>query len=117
MTQTWALQVGNLPPNGGSGWRRTFRGGSGSDERRDRLARLGDDDGRRQGDVAESGPRARIGVDVDGYIWAVILGGTVAYRIHPETFEIAEYNGLNQPYTYSDMAGGQINNVTCNPQG
>jgi hypothetical protein len=57
-----------------------------------------------------------IGVDVDGYIWAVILGGTVAYRIHPETYELAEYNGLNSPYTYSDMAGGQINNVTCNPQ-
>jgi hypothetical protein len=46
----------------------------------------------------------------------VILGGTQAFRIHPETFEIATYDGLNQPYTYSDMAGGQINNVTCNPQ-
>jgi hypothetical protein len=54
-----------------------------------------------------------IGVDVDGYIWAVPLGGTVAYRIHPDTFEIATYDGLNSPYTYSDMAGGQINNVVC----
>ena len=45
--------------------------------------------------------------------WAVPLGGTTAYRIHPETFEIATYDGLNSPYTYSDMAGGQINNVVC----
>jgi hypothetical protein len=26
--------------------------------------------------------------------------------------------GLNAPYTYSDMSGGQLNNVTCNePEG
>ena len=58
-----------------------------------------------------------IGVDVDGYIWAVMLGGNTAYRIHPDTYEIASYDGLNAPYTYSDMGGGQINNVICNPQG
>ncbi|MCA9716944.1 MAG: hypothetical protein KC468_19885, partial [Myxococcales bacterium] len=56
-----------------------------------------------------------IGVDVDGYIWAVYLGGTTAHRIDPDTYEISTYTGLNSPYTYSDMAGGQINNVVCNP--
>ena len=56
-----------------------------------------------------------VGVDVDGYIWAVRLGGTTAHRIDPETYEIATYDGLNSPYTYSDMAGGQLNTVTCNP--
>jgi hypothetical protein len=34
----------------------------------------------------------------------------------PDTFENAEYNRHDQPCTYSDLAGGQINNVTCNPQ-
>ena len=47
------------------------------------------------------------------YIWSVPLDGQVAHRIHPETYEISTYTGLNSPYTYSDMAGGQINNVVC----
>ncbi|WAS96804.1 hypothetical protein [Nannocystis punicea] len=118
VTQTWATQIGDLQPNGGSGvvqdlkgriWHAT-QGGIGWVDPETMMV---------GGKVTLPNPGlARgIGVDVDGYIWAVILGGTVAYRIHPDTFEIAEYNGLNQPYTYSDMAGGQINNVTCNPQG
>jgi streptogramin lyase len=56
-----------------------------------------------------------IGVDVDGYIWAVPLGGTKAYKIHPDTYEYESIDGLVSPYTYSDMAGGQLINVTCNP--
>jgi streptogramin lyase len=56
-----------------------------------------------------------IGVDIDGFIWAVPLGGTTAHRIDPNTYAVETYAGLNAPYTYSDFAGGQINNVTCNP--
>ncbi|RMG95620.1 MAG: hypothetical protein D6705_13245 [Deltaproteobacteria bacterium] len=67
--------------------------------------------------LPEGGLYRGVGVDVDGYIWAVLLGGTTAHRIHPETYEVATYDGLNAPYTYSDFAGGQINNVTCNPAG
>ena len=56
-----------------------------------------------------------VGVDVDGYIWAVPLGGTTAWKIDPDTYDTEFYDGLNSPYTYSDFAGGQITNVTCNP--
>jgi hypothetical protein len=56
-----------------------------------------------------------IGVDVDGFIWAVPLGGTRAYKIDPDTYEIDWVDGLLSPYTYSDMGGGQLSNVTCNP--
>jgi hypothetical protein len=117
VTKTWAAQIGDLQPNGGSGvavdlkgrvWHATDGG----------IGWLDSETMMVGGKVPLPNPGlARgIGVDVDGYIWAVILGGTQAFRIHPDSFEIATYDGLNQPYTYSDMAGGQINNVTCNPQ-
>jgi len=114
VTKQWALQIGDLQPNGGSGvaqdlkgriWHAT-NGGIGWLDAETMVV---------GGKVIlpNQGLARGIGVDVDGYIWAVILGGTVAYRIHPDTFEIASYDGLNMPYTYSDMAGGQINNVIC----
>jgi hypothetical protein len=58
-----------------------------------------------------------VSVDVDGYIWVVHGNGTRAYRIDPDDFSTVFYEGLNNPYTYSDMTGGQIANVTCNPEG
>jgi hypothetical protein len=68
--------------------------------------------------LPESGLARGISVDIDGYIWAVILGGTKAYKIDPDTYAIEEVGGLNGPYTYSDMTGGQLSNVTCNrPEG
>jgi hypothetical protein len=114
VAKTWAAQIGDLQPNGGSGvavdlqgrvWHATQGG----------LGWLDSDTMVVGGKVMlPTQNLARgIGVDVDGYIWAVPLGGTQAYRIHPDTFEIATYDGLNSPYTYSDMAGGQINNVVC----
>ncbi len=114
VTKQWATQIGDLPPNGGSGvavdlkgrvWHATSGG----------IGWLDSETMVVGGKVTLPNPGlARgIGVDIDGYIWAVPLGSTVAYRIHPETFEIATYDGLNQPYTYSDMAGGQITNVIC----
>ncbi len=118
LTKIWDVQIGDLQPNGGSGvavdlkgrvWHATNGGVGWLDS--DTMVVGG------KVNLPEQGLARGIGVDVDGYIWAVMLGGTTAYRIHPETFEIATYDGLNQPYTYSDMAGGQINNVTCNPQG
>lgn len=116
MTMQWVNQIGDQPGVGGSGvvqdlkgriWKSTT-GGVGWVDAETMLV----------GDTVilpAQGNARGVGVDVDGYIWAVILGGTTAHRIHPDTYEIATYDGLNQPYTYSDMAGGQINNVTCNP--
>lgn len=114
VTKQWANQIGDLQPNGGSGvaidfkgrvWHATDGG----------LGWLDSETMVVGGKVLipNNGFSRGIGVDVDGYIWSVPLGGTVAHRIHPDTFEIATYTGLNQPYTYSDMAGGQINNVVC----
>ena len=56
-----------------------------------------------------------VSVDVDGCIWAIRQGDPNAYRIHPTTYAIHSYTGLDGPYTYSDMTGGQITNVNCNP--
>lgn len=58
-----------------------------------------------------------ISVDVDGFIWAIPLGGSVAIKIDPDTYAIDMVGGLNAPYTYSDMSGGQLSNVNCNPAG
>lgn len=114
VTKQWAAQIGDLQPNGGSGvaidlkgrvWHAT-QGGIGWLDSETMV--VGGKVNLPNQNLARG-----IGVDVDGYIWAVPLGSTVAYRIHPETFQIATYDGLNSPYTYSDMAGGQINNVVC----
>ncbi|HEY8375286.1 MAG TPA: hypothetical protein VIK91_02305, partial [Nannocystis sp.] len=117
VTKTWATQIGDLPTNGGSGvavdlqgrvWHATPGGIGWLDSE---TMMVGG-----KVNLPVAGLYRGIGVDIDGYIWAVLLGGNVAYRIHPDDFSLAEYSGLNSPYTYSDMAGGQINNVTCNPQ-
>ena len=47
----------------------------------------------------------------------VAVGSDKAYRVDPDDFSYESYDGLNFPYTYSDMTGGQINNVNCNPEG
>ncbi len=114
-TKQWANIIGSLPGSGGSGVAQDLQG-------RIWSATSGgvgwvDMETMEVGDTVLLPDQANyrgIGVDIDGYIWAVPLGGTRAYRIHPETYEFDFYEGLNSPYTYSDMSGGQINNVTCN---
>jgi DNA-binding beta-propeller fold protein YncE len=56
-----------------------------------------------------------VSVDIDGYIWAVAQDDTHAYKIDPDTYDYEFYDGLDGPYTYSDMTGGAVYNVTCNP--
>ena len=56
-----------------------------------------------------------VSVDIDGYIWAVRQDEPTAYKIDPDTYAIETYDGLSNPYTYSDMTGGALTNVTCNP--
>lgn len=56
-----------------------------------------------------------VSVDMDGYIWAIRQDDPSAYKIDPDDYTIETYTGLDGPYTYSDMAGGALANVTCNP--
>ncbi len=56
-----------------------------------------------------------VSVDIDGFIWAIRQGDSRAFKIDPVTYELDWYDGLDQPYTYSDMTGGAIQNITCNP--
>jgi streptogramin lyase len=119
-TQTWQQPIGNLPGSGGSGvaqdlqgriWKATT-GGVGWVDMETMM--VGDTVLLPEGNVIYRG----IAVDVDGFIWAIALGGTTAHKIDPDTYAITTFDGLSSPYTYSDMAGGQLSNVTCNePQG
>jgi len=62
-----------------------------------------------------SGQAKGVSADIDGYVWVTFQGDTNAYRIDPDTYAFETVTGLNDPYTYSDMTGGQISNVNCNP--
>jgi hypothetical protein len=116
VTGTTAYKMGNLPGSGGSGvaqdqqgriWTATT-GGVGWIDMETMV--VGD-----TVPLPEGGLYRGIAVDFDGYIWAVLLGGTTAHKIDPDTYAVQTFNGLNSPYTYSDMAGGQLTSVTCNP--
>jgi DNA-binding beta-propeller fold protein YncE len=56
-----------------------------------------------------------VSVDLDGYVWAVAQGDSRAFKVDPDTYTYEIYDGLDGPYTYSDMTGGAVFNVTCNP--
>ncbi len=56
-----------------------------------------------------------VSVDIDGYVWAVAQNDTRAFKIDPDDYSFETYDGLDGPYTYSDMTGGAVFNVTCNP--
>ena len=116
MAQSWQTANPNLPGAGGAGiaedlqgrmWTATQNGVGWVD--RDNLT-LGD-----TVPLPINGLYRGISVDIDGYIWAVRLGGQEAFRIDPDDYSIEMVGGLNAPYTYSDMSGGQLANVTCNP--
>ncbi len=115
-SQTWSSPIGDIPGAGGSGvaedlqgriWSAT-QGGVGWVDMETMVV----------GDIIPlpgNNLYRGISVDIDGFIWAIQLGGTSAYKIDPETYEYEFYDGLNSPYTYSDMTGGQLNKVTCIP--
>lgn len=58
-----------------------------------------------------------ISVDVDGYIWAVPDSQNRAYRVDPIDLSYQMIGGLVGAYTYSDMTGGALKSVACNPPG
>ena len=66
-------------------------------------------------DLPGEGQVKGVSADIDGYIWAIRQGDPTAYKIDPDTYAIETFTGLDGPYTYSDMAGGSLSNVTCNP--
>ena len=114
-TLQWDSKIGNLPGSGGSGiaqdqqgrmWTATSGGVGWIDME---TMEVGDTVPLPAGNLIYRG----IGVDVDGFIWAIPLGNTQAFRIDPDTYQVESIGGLISPYTYSDMAGGQLNAVAC----
>jgi streptogramin lyase len=57
-----------------------------------------------------------VSIDFYGYVWLVDMTQS-AWRIDPETLLYEVYTGLDMPYTYSDMTGWGLSNVTPPPQG
>ncbi len=56
-----------------------------------------------------------ISVDVDGFIWAIPDNADRAYRVDPTDLSYQKIGGLVGAYTYSDMTGGALKSVACNP--
>ncbi|MEM6990102.1 MAG: hypothetical protein AAF721_06385 [Myxococcota bacterium] len=51
-----------------------------------------------------------VSIDFQGYVWGVSMN-TSAYRVDPLTGDFETVNGLNYPYTYSDMTGFALANA------
>jgi len=66
-------------------------------------------------DVAQPGDDLiwGVAVDFDGKVWGVPRNGTRAYKVDPDTgtTELV-FQGLVSAYTYSDMTGFALFNVT-----
>lgn len=66
--------------------------------------------------LATSSQGKGVSVDGKGFVWRA--GGNIASRIDPDDGTETNYNGLNGAYTYSDMTGFGVANVTgCKPVG
>ena len=59
-----------------------------------------------------------VSIDVEGYVWVVDQTLQAAFKVDPDTFAIeALVDGLEDPYTYSDMTGFGLNLVVNPPAG
>jgi hypothetical protein len=61
--------------------------------------------------IAIAGCSTPVGVSIDaeGFVWVVDQGASRAFKIDPDTYQIAaQVQGLVSPYTYSDMTGAGI---------
>ncbi|MBL8943539.1 MAG: hypothetical protein JNK45_10340, partial [Myxococcales bacterium] len=56
-----------------------------------------------------------VSIDFFGYVW-VVDQGTSAFRVDKDSHNFDTFTGLTSPYTYSDMTGWGLKNVT-NPEG
>ncbi len=67
--------------------------------------------------VPTTGQSKGVAIDFFGYVWVVSDAGNRAVRLDPDTLEILTYDGLDQPYSYSDMTGWGLQNAAVVPQG
>jgi hypothetical protein len=57
-----------------------------------------------------------VAVDGDGFLW--LVSDSAAHRFDPnDGYAVETYNGLTEPYTYSDMTGWALHNTSCPPEG
>lgn len=59
-----------------------------------------------------SGPIG-IGVDSEGYVWATCQGSNNTIKIDPSAKVVGVYKVGSGPYTYSDMTGFNLQNITA----
>ena len=53
-----------------------------------------------------------VAVDFEGYVWTVSQEEGATYKFDPETHTMETVEIGLEPYTYSDMTGVQLENVT-----
>ena len=53
-----------------------------------------------------------VAIDFEGYVWAVSQGGNAAYKFNPDDNTLTTVPIGLRPYTYSDMTGVQLRQVT-----
>lgn len=58
-----------------------------------------------------------VSIDVEGMVWVVDRGASLAYKVDPTTYDVTTVTGLVRPYTYSDMTGAGLNLVVNPPVG
>jgi hypothetical protein len=58
-----------------------------------------------------------VSIDVDGMVWVVDRGASVAYKVDPGDLSAVTVQGLVSPYTYSDMTGAGLGLVVNPPAG
>jgi hypothetical protein len=61
--------------------------------------------------VPTTGQSKGISIDFYGYVWIVSDAGNRAVRLDPDTDDQEFYDGLDSPYSYSDMTGWGLKNA------
>ena len=56
----------------------------------------------------------QVAEELGDILWYV---SNLAFKVHPQTYQLTTTQGLVQPYTYSDMTGAGLGLVTHPPQG
>jgi streptogramin lyase len=68
-------------------------------------------------EIEGCGTPVGVSIDAEGYVWVVDQDANAAFKVDPESYEmVLRVDGLNGPYTYSDMTGRALN-LVFNPAG